>query len=710
LICRQLGPDHALSKALREAQDHPGKEKQPADLESKLCELVEDSAFAATLQQLLKSPTTVTVQANSIRQEGIITGVGDIRVAAHTIGSSVTSPSSTEVTPLPDQADRLINITQRDVTIGVVGNAEIHIWRGPPEPARQLVAVRGFVGRVGEFRWLLRVLRRRPDNAPVAVVVGGPGVGKTDLALVAANHLASSDYPDLQLQVGLSSQGGAVTDPDDALRWILLALGVAPDDLPEGGDQRAAHYRAALNGKRALVVLDDVASHHQVVPLLPPQGCAAIVTSRAPLGGLLERGAKPLQLGRLSRIEALALLASRLGWVRVALQPWGAGRLIDACDGLPQALVIVAALLADPAEQRTRLRRIARDLHHQPIQPGARLRGLAAVFALSYRQLPDQQRYTFQLLGLLNSTDVDTGTVAAAAGIGTDETERRLKALASTSLLEGRPGHWRLRPLVLGYARERAEQDLHEPARSNALRRALDYQLDQVRSLRRTITEVAKLDPAEAARLQAELDRQLARGAVLVDAAVRDGLDLLGLVAEDLVDVLHDVIGNWPDPLRARQALTGIRRVALRGTPEASERAQAWLQQHPEQPHRRSSGRRDSSVYPPAPPVPGPEQMRAFRELAEHLGAAEADGRLPAWPEPVDEQPSHQGTVTISGSGFLPQESILVSLDGDQGWETSADASGDFTTSTAYGPQPSRPRHVTAIGTFSGQRAEAWLE
>lgn len=123
---------------------------------------------------------------------------------------------------------------------------------------------------------------------------------------------------------------------------------------PAGADQRAACYRAALSGKRALVVLDDAASNHQVVPLLPPQGCAAIVTSRAPLGGLLEKGAKPLRLGQLSRAEALALLASRLGRVRVVLQPWGAARLIDACDGLPQALVIVAALLASPAEQRTR--------------------------------------------------------------------------------------------------------------------------------------------------------------------------------------------------------------------------------------------------------------------------------------------------------------------------------------------------------------------
>jgi hypothetical protein len=376
----------------------------------------------------------------------------------------------------------------------------------------------------------------------------------------------------------------------------------------------------------------------------------------------------------------LALLASRLGRARVVLQPWGAARLVDACDGLPQALVIVAALLAGPDEQHTRLRRAASDLRHQPIRPGTKLPGLAAVSALSYRQLPEQQRHTFQLLGLLNTTDIDVGAVAAAADTSADEAERRLRALAIAGLLDGRTGHWRLRPLVLGYARECAEQDLPEPARSEALRRALDHQLRRVRDQRRAIAKVARRDPMKAAQLHAELDRERARSAALVDMAVRDKLDLLGLIAKELADVLHDVITNWPDRKRAEKAFIGIRRVALGGSPEARKRALDWLQMYAGQPIR-------------------PPPMETVKR----------NGEVSVPPGPIDDQGPYVGTVTVSGSGFQPQEWILVNLDNDPGWETSADASGDFTTSTAYGPQPSPPRHVTAVGTSSGRRAEAWL-
>ena len=519
LVCRWLGPEHRLSKALEEAQGRPGKQPPPAGLEATLRELAETKPeLLVELRRLLdppQPPHQSAITIGSVDQRGSqFSIVGPTTINARSIGGPSPDSPDLVVGPPPDPADGPANLVLQG-TIVVAGAAEINIIRGPSEPARQLEAVRGFVGRETELRWLRQQLRRRPGGAPMVMIVGEPGVGKTDLALMVANQLADEDYPDLQLQVGLSAappESAAPTDVGEVLRGILLALGKAPGEIPGGEVERANEYRSLLKPKRALVVLDGATSSHQVRTLEPPQGSAFIVTTRIAFSGPLERDAKPLWLGRLSRREAVALLAARVGSARVARQPRGAAQLVDACDQLPQALVVTAAFLASPAGRHARLRRVAADLRRRPLRPGTRLFALTAAFDLSYRQLPDQQRHTFQLLGLLNSAEVNLGAFARAADVTVDEAERRLGALATVSLVEGRPGRWRLRPLVLDYAHERADQELPGPARSDALQRALRYQLTQVRNQRRRIAEAAKLDPATATRLQADLDRELARG------------------------------------------------------------------------------------------------------------------------------------------------------------------------------------------------------
>jgi len=714
LVCRRLGPDHPLARALRQAQREPGTQPQPTGLEAELRELAKDPQFAAMLQQLVRSNISFAAGSIAINQQGAGTAVVGEAIILGSESATATPRLSdgADIAPLPDQAQTSLHISQHDVAVAVVGQAEIHFWRGPPDPARQLEAVRGFVGRHAEVRRLHRWLRRRDDQAPVAVVIGEPGVGKTDLALLVANQLARSDYPDLQLQVRLpGDQAGAATDPGEALARLLPALGVLPEDIPYCTEQRANRYRAALSGRRALVLIDGATSDHQVEPLLPPRGCAAIVTTRGALPAVLEKGAEQLSLRTLSRGEALALLVARLGRNRVARQPWGAVRLIDACGRLPQALVIVAALLATPAERHTPLGQTARELRQQPLRPGTRVRSLAAAFRLSYHHLPDQQRHTFQLLGLLNTTDIDTATAAAAAAVSPDEIERRLKTLANASLLHGRPGQWRLRPLLLGYARECADTELTQPARSAALARALDYQLRHIRSHRRKIDAAGLLDPTRAAQLQADLDRALAHGAALVDVAVADALDLVGLVADDLADVLHEVITNWPDPQRARQAVTAIRRVAAGGpTPAARDRASAWLEHHPQLPTPPAPGSSGPANSPLLPHVPTAEEMRQYREWVEHLNAAEAADPTPLWVVRPTAPDDAGGTILVKGFGFLPGEPLSLHLDNGQGWNAAADDFGNFTTSTTYGPQSRPPRRVTVTGGWSGIHTEGSIQ
>src|SRR4051794_18244203 len=65
------------------------------------------------------------------------------------------------------------------------------------------------------------------------------------------------------------------------VQGVLLLLGVLAHQLPAGLEARAALYRDRLNGRRALIVLDDAASEDQIYPLLPgTPGCLVLITSR----------------------------------------------------------------------------------------------------------------------------------------------------------------------------------------------------------------------------------------------------------------------------------------------------------------------------------------------------------------------------------------------------------------------------------------------
>ncbi len=136
-----------------------------------------------------------------------------------------------------------------------------------------------FVGRERELAHLQEVLRPRPNQVAQAAICGMGGLGKTELALRAAHELRES-YPDIQLFLSLRSSADRVArTASDALRDAIHAFNpqlASPDDL----EALAAQYRALLSGKHALVLLDDVPDDANVRPLLPPAGCALLVTSR----------------------------------------------------------------------------------------------------------------------------------------------------------------------------------------------------------------------------------------------------------------------------------------------------------------------------------------------------------------------------------------------------------------------------------------------
>ncbi|MFI6899933.1 BTAD domain-containing putative transcriptional regulator [Nonomuraea sp. NPDC050394] len=158
---------------------------------------------------------------------------------------------------------------------------EAAILRGeagvPERPGRLPADLPDFTGREEETGALAALLSREAG----AVVSGEAGIGKTALAVHVA-HRVSSRYPDGQLFASLRRSG-----PAEVLAGFLRRLGVPGHAVPDGVEERAELYRNKLAGRRALIVLDDVADAAQARPLLPEAPrCAVLITSRSGLDEL----------------------------------------------------------------------------------------------------------------------------------------------------------------------------------------------------------------------------------------------------------------------------------------------------------------------------------------------------------------------------------------------------------------------------------------
>ncbi|MFI6293254.1 BTAD domain-containing putative transcriptional regulator [Nonomuraea sp. NPDC050790] len=158
---------------------------------------------------------------------------------------------------------------------------EAAILRGeagvPERPGRLPADLPDFTGREDETAALAALLSREAG----AVVSGEAGIGKTALAVHVA-HRVNGRYPDGQLYASLRGSG-----PAEVLSGFLRRLGVPGHAVPDTLEERAELYRNKLAGRRALIVLDDVADAAQARPLLPEAPrCAVLITSRSGLDEL----------------------------------------------------------------------------------------------------------------------------------------------------------------------------------------------------------------------------------------------------------------------------------------------------------------------------------------------------------------------------------------------------------------------------------------
>ncbi|WP_242434059.1 AfsR/SARP family transcriptional regulator [Streptomyces sp. CB01580] len=323
----------------------------------------------------------------------------------------------------------------------------------PPAPVR-------FIGRDQEVLRLSTALsdhRPRGGEPAVHVVTGMIGVGKTAVVLRTA-HRVRHRYPDGQIHLDLRGSGPDPLDPADALAELLRLLGVAPDRIPAGSDDRVRAYRTRIADRRLLLILDDAADERRLRPLLPvTEGCAALITSRCALPAL--DGVGRIALRPLPAADARGLFDALAGPARTAAEPRAAEAVVEACAGLPLALRIAGLRAA--ARPLRPLATLARRLTASDRALDELALGDLSVresLMDGYRRLAPPGRRALRFLSALGPHPVPPQTAARALGVGPDRAEDLLDGLAEEYWTErvdlgGGPGH-RLHPLVRLFAGE----------------------------------------------------------------------------------------------------------------------------------------------------------------------------------------------------------------------------------------------------------------
>ncbi|MCU7724004.1 tetratricopeptide repeat protein [Actinoplanes sp. KI2] len=363
-------------------------------------------------------------------------------------------------------------------------------WEAPAPPA-------DFIGRAEQLHSLQRLFRSALRNAGTArqvtcVLSGMPGVGKTSLALRAAESLRD-DFPDGQLYIDLRGAERKPASVLTVLARLLRGLGTPGHAVPIEVDEACALYRTLLAERQVLVILDNARNTDQLRMLLPGSGGSAVlITSRQQCADL--PGAVHIHLPVLPLTEAVDMLGGRSRSAWTAADRKAATALAEACGRLPVALRVIASRLAG------RPRRTPAELLRS-LADGRPPAGNAADAAidLSYRELRPEAARLFRSAAQLPGTTFSREAAAALFATDADATGRTLDGLVAENMLEmAGTDRYRYHDLLRRYALE-VGTVYDDGSESAALRRVADWYLT------RTAAAIRLVYPAMV-RLPTEVD------------------------------------------------------------------------------------------------------------------------------------------------------------------------------------------------------------
>jgi DNA-binding SARP family transcriptional activator/tetratricopeptide (TPR) repeat protein len=319
------------------------------------------------------------------------------------------------------------------------------------EPIRCLPrTVSDFTGHGEVVRRLFDEIRVDRSGPTVLEIDGMAGSGKTTLALHLA-ALSGDRYPDAHLFLDLHGHSDrSPVEPADALLVLLRQLGVSTEAIPADRAGRSALWRSEVSRKKVLIILDNAAASAQVAELLPASsGSLVLVTSRRRLAGL--DGVHLQALPLLSADEALTLLGRIVG-ARAQAEPEAAAEVVRRCGGLPLAIRLAGARLAQ--RRHWRMADLVQRLGETALpELAVENRSVAGAFALSYAQLSGPSQRFLALLGCHPGTSIDAPAAAALSGLTLPEASELLDGLVDVHLIEEpQPGLFRLHDLLREFA------------------------------------------------------------------------------------------------------------------------------------------------------------------------------------------------------------------------------------------------------------------
>ncbi|MEU8085351.1 BTAD domain-containing putative transcriptional regulator [Micromonospora sp. NPDC049101] len=357
----------------------------------------------------------------------------------------------------------------------------------PPEPPAVVESVRvprmlpaddpAFTGHDDTVVEMMRHLGGDSGQArslTVSVITGRAGVGKTALAVRVAHRLAT-EFPDGQIYLRLDKAEGQQAGVRETLNRMLRMLGVSGCWGVDDTEEVASLYRSAVNGRRLLIVLDEVRDEAQITPLLPGSStCAVIITSRQRMVRI--PGAQLIEINDLSFQHATELLTVLVGGARASAEPAAVLELIDMCGGLPLALRIAGArLAARPHWAIAQLNERMADERHRLDELVHGGLGVREGMAAAYASVPPSAQNLFRLLSLFDVPDLP-GWIAGPV-LGTESAGEDLEHLVDARLIEARQDHgvmarYHLHKLIQVYARELLADQESDRLRALAIERA----------------------------------------------------------------------------------------------------------------------------------------------------------------------------------------------------------------------------------------------
>ncbi|MFC9434720.1 BTAD domain-containing putative transcriptional regulator [Nocardia sp. NPDC057030] len=348
-------------------------------------------------------------------------------------------------------------------------------------PAQLPRGIADFTGREPVVRELCEIVTGFAGSAPVVVLTGMGGVGKTTLAVQIAREVRAQ-FPDGQLYADLRGMDDRPAEPAAVLAAFLRALAVPDSDIPPTEAERAGLLRHLLTGRRLLLVLDNAGNLEQVAPLLPGEPrCAVLITSRTVLLPVPDATVRHLDV--LSDIEARNLLSRIIGVQRATAEPAAIQSIVDACARLPLAIRIIGARLA--ARPHWTVAAIATRLADERRRLSELRSGELAVdasFHVGYRLLDSATARAFVLLAVPSVPDLPVAAAAAILGIDDDAASGICDSLVDLGLLRSTaPDRYSYHDLLRLFARDAAP----DCDREQTLVRLLDFYLATAKNIAR---------------------------------------------------------------------------------------------------------------------------------------------------------------------------------------------------------------------------------